>query len=37
MLPKCYADVSSTEVRKRLENGESISHLVPSVLEDFFG
>lgn len=36
MLPKCYADVSSTEVRKRLENGESISHLVPSVLEDFF-
>lgn len=36
MLPKCYADVSSTEVRKRLENGKSISHLVPSVLEDFF-
>ncbi len=36
MLPKRYADVSSTEVRKRLENGKSISHLVPSVLEDFF-
>ena len=36
MLPRCYADVSSTEVRKRLEDGKSISHLVPSVLENFF-
>ena len=34
-LPDFYADVSSTEVRMRLENGESISHLVPSILEDY--
>ncbi len=34
-LPDFYADVSSTEVRTRLENGESISHLVPSILEDY--
>ena len=36
LLPKCYADVSSTEVRRRIENGESITHLVPSILGDFF-
>ncbi len=34
LLPDCYADVSSTEVRKRLDQGESISHLVPTVVED---
>ncbi len=33
-LPDFYADVSSTKVRKRLDQGESISHLVPAVVED---
>lgn len=35
ILPEYYAEVSSTEVRRRLDNGESISHLVPSVVEEY--
>ncbi len=35
ILPEFYAEISSTEVRRRLDTGESISHLVPSVVENF--
>lgn len=36
ILPDSYKDISSTEARKRLERGDTISHLVPSVIEEFF-
>ena len=35
LLSDEYAEVSSTEVRKRIEKGESVSHLVPPVVTDF--
>lgn len=34
-LPDDYAEISSTEVRHRIETGESISHLVPTIVADF--
>ena len=36
ILPDFYAEISSTEVRDRIERGESISHLVPSVVQHYF-
>lgn len=35
LLPDDYAEISSTEVRQRIETGESISHLVPPIVADF--
>ena len=35
LLPEVYTEVSSTVVRQRIENGESISHLVPPVIVEF--
>ena len=35
LLPEAYTEVSSTVVRQRIENGESISHLVPPVIVEF--
>ena len=35
LLPEFYTDVSSTEVRQRIAKGETISHLVPPVIEEF--
>ncbi len=35
VLPDAYADVSSTEIRLRLEQGETITHLVPPVIAEF--
>lgn len=35
LLPDDYAEISSTEVRQRIEKGESISHLVPPIVVDF--
>ena len=37
VLPDVYADMSSTVVRRRLEQGKSIEHLVPSVISEFLG
>lgn len=34
-LPDFYAEVSSTEVRQRIEQGETVSHLVPPVIAEF--
>ena len=33
-LPVAYADISSTEIRQRLEQGETITHLVPPVVAE---
>lgn len=33
-LPAAYADISSTEIRQRLEQGEAITHLVPPVVAE---
>ncbi len=35
ILPDCYADISSTQVRNHIKNGEDISHLVPTFLIEF--
>lgn len=35
-LPDFYAEVSSTEVRQRIAQGDTISHLVPPVIAEFF-
>ncbi len=35
ILPDFYAEVSSTEVRKRIAQGDTISHLVPPVIAKF--
>ncbi len=35
MLPEIYADISSTGVRQRLEQGNSIEHLVPPGISEF--
>lgn len=35
ILPDFYAEISSTDVRNRIERGETISHLVPSVVEHY--
>ena len=35
LLPDFYAEVSSTEVRQRIKQGENISHLVPPVIAEF--
>lgn len=35
LLPDDYAEISSTDVRRRVENGESISHLVPPIVAEF--
>ena len=35
ILPDSYAEMSSTDVRDRIERGETISHLVPSVVEHY--
>ena len=35
ILPEFYAEVSSTEVRQRIAQGDSISHLVPPVIAKF--
>lgn len=35
ILPDFYSEISSTEVRDRIERGETISHLVPSVVEHY--
>lgn len=35
ILPDFYAEVSSTEVRQRIAQGDTISHLVPSVIAEF--
>lgn len=35
LLPDDYAEISSTDVRRRLENGEPISHLVPPIVAEF--
>lgn len=35
MLPEYYAGVSSTEVRRRITQGDTISHLVPPVIAEF--
>ena len=35
ILPDFYAEISSTAVRDRIERGEAISHLVPSVVEHY--
>ena len=34
-LEDCYSEISSTEIRQRLESGHSIDHLVPSIIENF--
>lgn len=34
-LPDCYAEVSSTEVRQRIAQGDTISHLVPPIIAEF--
>ncbi len=35
ILPDFYAEVSSTEVRKRIAQGDTISHLVPPIIAKF--
>lgn len=35
ILPECYAEISSTEVRQRIAQGDTISHLVPPVIAEF--
>ncbi|MDE0084629.1 MAG: nicotinate-nicotinamide nucleotide adenylyltransferase [Candidatus Poribacteria bacterium] len=35
ILPEFYAEVSSTEVRQRIAQGDNISHLVPLVIAEF--
>lgn len=35
ILPDFYAKISSTDVRDRFERGETISHLVPSVVKHY--
>ena len=35
LLPDDYAEISSTDVRRRVENGEPISHLVPPIVAEF--
>lgn len=35
LLPDAYAEISSTDVRRRVENGDSISHLVPPIVAEF--
>ncbi len=35
LLPDDYAEISSTDVRRRIENGEPISHLVPPIVFEF--
>ncbi len=35
LLPDDYAEISSTDVRRRLENGKPISHLVPPIVAEF--
>tara|TARA_B100000686_G_scaffold326243_1_gene383878 strand:- start:228 stop:1037 length:810 start_codon:yes stop_codon:yes gene_type:complete len=34
-LEDCYTEISSTEIRQRLESGHSVDHLVPSIIEFF--
>lgn len=35
VLPKACADVSSTEIRQRLAQGQAITHLVPPIIAEF--
>ena len=35
VLPDAYADISSTAVRQRLEQGKPIEHLVPPIIIEF--
>ena len=35
LLPDDYAEISSTDVRRRIEEGEPISHLVPPIVVEF--
>ncbi|MCZ6678488.1 MAG: nicotinate-nicotinamide nucleotide adenylyltransferase [Candidatus Poribacteria bacterium] len=34
-LPDFYAEISSTDIRARLQGGDSIDHLVPSEVQEF--
>lgn len=35
LLPDDYAEISSSDVRRRIEDGERISHLVPPIVAEF--